>query len=121
MPPTDVARTPVPVRLLPPLVAAVAVTVVSHFYPLLGPLLLALIVGAVVANSSLAGSWALTGHADVTKMLLRLGVVLIGLKLPVGDIASIGWRGVLVVVVTVATTFTLTRASERVWAWTSGS
>ena len=107
---TDLAPTPVPIRLLPPLAAAVGVTVVSRFYPLLGPLLLALVVGALVANSALAGSRALTGHADVTKQLLRLGVVLIGLKLPVGDIASIGWRGVLVVLATVATTFTVTRA-----------
>jgi uncharacterized integral membrane protein (TIGR00698 family) len=110
MPLTDVAAPHASIRLLPPLAAAVTVTVISHFFPLLGPLLLALAVGAVVANSRLAGSGALVGHANVTKVLLRLGVVLIGLKLPIGDIASIGWRGVLVVAATVGITFTVTRA-----------
>ncbi|HET9631722.1 MAG TPA: putative sulfate exporter family transporter [Terrabacter sp.] len=103
-------------RAAPTLVAAVAavtVTAVSRFVPLLGPLLLALLLGAVVANTSWSGSRLLEGHASVTRLLLRLGIVLVGLRLPVGDIAAIGLRGVAVVVVTVCVTFAGTRLVGR--------
>lgn len=113
MPTTDRVAIPLPVRLLVPVGAAVVVTVVSRVYPLVGPLLLALVLGALVANSALARSRFVDGQDGVTKLLLRLGVVLVGLKLPLGDIASIGWRGAVVVGVTVAVTFSLTRSVGR--------
>ena len=93
----------------PPLVTAAVCVLLSRWVPLLGPLLLALLVGAVVANSRLAGHRALRDHARVTRALLRAGVVALGLRLPLSDIAGIGFGGVLVVVVTVTTTYTVTR------------
>ncbi|MBM7506283.1 putative integral membrane protein (TIGR00698 family) [Nocardioides salarius] len=93
----------------PPLVTAAVCVLISRWVPLLGPLLLALLVGAVVANSRLAGHRALRDHARVTRALLRVGVVALGLRLPLSDIAGIGFGGVLVVVVTVTTTYTVTR------------
>ena len=93
--------------------AAVVATVVSRFVPLLGPLLLALVLGAVVANTAWSRSRLLEGHAWVTRLLLRLGVVLVGLRLPIGDIAAIGVRGVAVVAATVCVTFAGTRLVGR--------
>ncbi|WP_341229727.1 YeiH family protein [Nocardioides salarius] len=105
---------PTLVRRLPPLgvalAAALAAVAVSGLVPLLGALLVALALGTVVANSPLAHARALTGHAEVTKLLLRLGVVLLGLRLPLGDVAAIGVAGVLVVVATVVLTYAATAA-----------
>ncbi|WP_341241306.1 putative sulfate exporter family transporter [uncultured Nocardioides sp.] len=105
---------PTLVRRLPPLgvalAAALAAVAVSGLVPLLGALLVALALGTVVANTPLAHARALVGHAAVTKLLLRLGVVLLGLRLPLGDVAAIGAAGVLVVVATVVLTYAATRA-----------
>lgn len=95
---------------VPPVVAAVAATALTRVVPLLGPLLIALVLGAVVANTRYADRPLLRDHAPATRALLRTGVVMIGLRLPVGDIAGIGVRGVAVVVVTVLATYGLTRA-----------
>ncbi|MEW1955430.1 putative sulfate exporter family transporter [Terrabacter sp. NPDC080008] len=111
--PTTERTVPAVWRIAPPLVAALAATLVSRFVPLPGPLLLALIVGAVVANTAWSRSAVLDGHASVTRLLLRIGVVMIGLRLPIGDIAAIGLRGVAVVVLTVCATFVGTRLVGR--------
>ena len=111
--PTDRRPLPALARTAPPLVAAVVATVVSRFVPLLGPLLLALVLGAVIANTAWSRSRLLEGHASVTRLLLRLGVVLVGLRLPIGDIAAIGVRGVAVVAATVCVTFAGTRLVGR--------
>lgn len=92
-----------------PLVAALVAVLVSSRLPLLGPLLVALLLGALVANTRWGSHRLLEGHAALTRLLLRLGVVVLGLRLPLADIASIGAGGVVVVVVTVAATFSLTR------------
>ncbi|MFF5979448.1 YeiH family protein [Streptomyces olindensis] len=100
-------------KALPALTAAVAAVLVSHVMPLLGPLLLALVLGAVLANTRWAQKSVLADHAAATKLLLRIGVVLIGLRLSLGEIASIGVRGVVVIVVTVAATYGLTQYAGR--------
>lgn len=97
----------------PALVAALVATLITQFVPLLGPLLIALLIGAAVANTRWAAAPMLRGHAQVTKLLLRWGVVLIGLKLPLGDILAIGIPGVVVVTATVGLTFLGTRAVGR--------
>ena len=99
----------------PPLTAAAACVALSHWLPLLGPLLLALLLGAVVANTRLARHRLLQDHARVTRTLLRLGVVALGLRLPLSDIGDIGVGGVVVVAATVTTTYTATRL---VGTWT---
>lgn len=76
--------------------------------PLISPLLIALILGAITANLPMRRGGIGTGHGAATKVLLRVGVVLIGLRLPLQDIASIGLPGVVVIVVTVVLTFTVT-------------
>ncbi len=92
------------------LAAALTAVAVSGLVPLLGALLVALALGTVAANTPLAHARALVGHVEVTKLLLRLGVVLLGLRLPLGDVAAIGAAGVLVVVATVVLTYAATRA-----------
>jgi uncharacterized integral membrane protein (TIGR00698 family) len=94
---------------VPPLVAAAAATALSRVEPLLGPLLLTLCLGALVANTRYADRPLLRDHAVATRALLRLGVVLVGLRLPLGDIAAIGGRGAVVIAGTVVATHVLTQ------------
>lgn len=96
-------------QILAPVVAGAIAVLVGRFVPLISPLLLALIAGALVANSGWRESSLLDGHATATRLLLRVGVVLLGLRLPLQDIASIGVRGILVIAATVLTTYTFTR------------
>lgn len=91
-----------------PLVAALVAVGLGTVVPLVSPLLLALLLGALVANSRWAGHRVLVGQARVTKLLLRLGVVALGLKLSVGALLDIGLGAVVVVVATVAVTYTAT-------------
>lgn len=94
--------------LAPAAVAAAAALGISTVLPLAGPLLIALVLGGVAANTRLAESSMMGSQADATKLLLRLGVVLLGLKLPVQEILAIGPQGIAVVVCTVATTYFVT-------------
>ncbi len=79
--------------LLPPvpmLTAAVVLGILAAHVPLVRPL----VRGAARPGLSMAG-----------KRLMRLGVVLLGLKLSVGDVLGLGWATVAMVIVVVATTF----------------
>ncbi|SCL59177.1 conserved hypothetical integral membrane protein [Micromonospora eburnea] len=78
---------------------------ISSLFPLVGPLLIALALGAIAANTAISGLPVMKGHAKTTKLLLRLGVVLLGLKLPVQEILDIGPGGLAVVVLTVTVTY----------------
>lgn len=126
-PATLTAPTPTPTRgtrraraLAPGLVLAAAATVaimaVARFVPTVSPLVLSIVLGAVVGTA--AGSWTrhrpaaeprwaalAPGTALVAKRVLRIGVVLLGLQLSVPDVLRLGWRGLTVVVVTLAVTF----------------
>lgn len=90
---------------LPAAAAAGIALALSSLVPLLGPLLIALVLGAVVANSRLDELSVLRNQAKVTRLLLRLGVILLGLKLSIVDILDIGLGGIAVVVATVVLTY----------------
>lgn len=92
-----------------PVLVALASWSVSRLYPLVSPLILALVVGAVVANTALAGTAAVQGSAAPAKFMLRLGVALLGLRLAVSDITQLGLFGVLLIILTVGGTFHVTR------------
>lgn len=81
---------------------------VSSAVPLLGPMLVALALGAVVANASAAPAELLATPSAVARTCLRVGIVLLGLRLPLDDLLGIGLGGVVVVVATVAITYTVT-------------
>lgn len=95
------------------LAAGVAALALSTLVPALGPLLLALVLGGLVAATPWGAGPCLSGHAPVTRMLLRTGIVLLGLRLPLDRVADVGAGGVTVVVVTLATTFTVTTLAGR--------
>jgi len=107
--------------LLPGLaVAAVAAALgwVAHLVLPWMPWLTAALVLGVVAGSipplrpSLDGPLR-RGLAFSSKTLLRAGIVVLGLKLSLLDIAGLGWAGVVVIVVLVALSFVATWAIAK--------
>ena len=93
------------VTAAPPLTAAVAAMLLSTVVPLVGPLLIALVLGAVVVNSRVGQIPAIAAHGSTTRFLLRVGVAGLGLKLSFADIASIGPAGLAVIATTVLVTY----------------
>lgn len=95
------------------LAAAAAALTIGQLLPLVSPLLIALVLGAVAANLP-----TLAGHlgdeaGDLDKLLLRVGVVLLGLQIALSDLATIGVAGLAVVALTVVVTFTATHLLGR--------
>lgn len=98
-----------PSRWQVPLVVAIAVWGVNQFFPLASPLIMALAIGAIVANTSVSKAPGVGGSASAAKFMLRLGVALLGLRLAISDITQLGFFGVVLVILTVACTFHVTR------------
>ncbi|HEX4790156.1 MAG TPA: putative sulfate exporter family transporter [Actinospica sp.] len=86
--------------------AAVAIAwAVNRFAPTVSPLTCAVLLGAVAANLRLLPRKARPGLGFAGKRLMRLGIVLLGLKLALGDVVALGWQTLLVTVAVVLLTF----------------
>lgn len=93
-------------------VGVVLATALSTVLPV-STLVLAVILGAVIGNVGGVNSWTKPGLTFATKRILRAGVVLLGLRLAIGDITALGPRGIAVVALTVMATFFGTQAIGR--------
>lgn len=98
----DVLRTHAPSTLLAALVAG-ACLAVNAFVPLLSAMLVAIIVGALMRNLGRIPASAEPGIAQ--KLPLRLGVVLLGLRLSVPEVVQLGPGILVVIVATVVATY----------------
>lgn len=96
---------PAVLTVAPPLAAAAVAMLLSTVIPLVGPLLIALALGAVVVNSRAGEIPAVAAHGSTTRLLLRLGVAGLGLQLSFADIALIGPAGLVVIATTVLVTY----------------
>lgn len=128
-------------RAAPGLAFCAAATVVAYLLAQvipLSPLVLSLLIGAVVGSvlgslrrargtsgavgqDGQAAHWSQTlttrtqeGTRWTATRVLRTGVVLLGLQLSLPEVLALGWRGLTVVAVTVAVTFSATLALGRV-------
>lgn len=93
-------------------VAGVALGV-STLAPLLGPLLVALVIGVIAANTPGVSRFVVGTAPRLDKLLLRSGIVLLGLKIAITDILALGAPGLTVVLVTVAVTYAATQVAGR--------
>ena len=111
-------------RLVPGLaVTAVAVAVAVGVHVLVdvvSPLVVAVVLGAIVANTFGVSAAAHPGVRFAAKRLLRVGVVLLGFQLSIGQLEALGAPGLAVVAVTVAATFFGTRWAGRKLGLSSG-
>lgn len=78
---------------------------VTLLVPSLSPLVAAVAIGAVLANTGLVPEWSRPGLHVAAKRLLRIGVVLLGFQLAVGEVLKLGRPGLAVVALVVTTTF----------------
>ncbi|GAA2242854.1 putative sulfate exporter family transporter [Herbiconiux moechotypicola] len=109
-------------RLLPGLAVAAAATVLAFLVHLAVPavptLTAAVVLGVVVAQLPAAQRMLdgplKAGLGLAARRLLRIGIVLLGLKLSLVDIASLGWETVAVIVAIVGITFAATLWFGRV-------
>lgn len=113
--------------LLPGLGLVAAATVVvllgSRLVPTVSPLVVALVLGALVApvlgravrsrRGRAAVAASRPGVAWTSRVVLRTGVVLLGFQLSVPEVLALGWRGLVVVTTTLLVTFTGTLALGR--------
>lgn len=109
-------------RVLPGLAVAGAAAVAAfgvHLAVPAVPLLTAAVALGIVAGQIPAGQRMLDGAlapglAVAARRLLRIGIVLLGLKLSLVDIAGLGWAAIAVIVAVVGITFGATLAFGRV-------
>lgn len=69
-----------------------------HLIPTVGPLLWAILLGAILTNIVTLPDVMQPGIGFVGKKVLRAGIVLLGLQLSLGDILGLGWVMLLAVV-----------------------
>lgn len=97
------------VELLPGLALVGAALLVAYglaaAWGPVSPLILAVVLGAVLANTVGVPVRCRPGTAFAAKRLLRVGVVLLGFRLALGDVLRLGGPGLLVVVAVVTLTF----------------
>lgn len=93
-------------KILPGTAACLAVATVcygvQHLVPAASSLLIAIIVGIALAHTVRMPEALRPGIAFSAKILLRLGIVLLGFQLVLSDIIALGWGVLAVVVVIVA-------------------
>lgn len=103
--------------------AAVGVAVAlvgAHLIDAVSPLVLAVALGTLAGNVGVVPAAATPGLAFVARRCLRLGVVLLGLRLAFGDILDLGIRGIVSVLAVVTLTFVGTRWFARRLGLTDG-
>lgn len=102
------------VRTAAPGLAVTAVGValaweIDRLLPTVATLTAAVVLGVVARNLRLLPASARPGLDLAGKRLMRLGIVLLGLKLALGEVLALGWQTLLVVAAVVAATFFGTR------------
>lgn len=78
---------------------------VNRLEPTFSPLTCAVLLGAAAANLRLLPRGATAGLAFSGRRLMRLGIVLLGLRLAAGDVLALGWKTLIVTVGVVLLTF----------------
>ena len=79
----------------------------------LSPMILAVIIGALFANVAGLPDRLKPGVGFCQRSLLRLAIVLLGFQLTVGQLVSVGGRGVAIIAAALVATFLFTKALGR--------
>lgn len=115
--PDAVDTRPRPASAVPGIVLVVAVAgsawIVSTWLDSLSPLVAGIVLGAVVANTTGVPDRCVAGSRLAARSFLRIGIVLLGLRLSLGDLAGLGPDGLVVVAGAVTVTFVGTRWIAR--------
>lgn len=90
----------VPGIVLCGVITAVAM-VINRVVPVISALLVAIVLGALVANLSPLSTRMKVGVGFSAKHLLRIGIVLLGLQISIRVLAGLGWQTLVLVVMVV--------------------
>ena len=82
---------------------------VHELFATVSPHVVAVVLGAVAANTGVVRSRHRPGLRLAGKRVLRIGIVLVGFRLSLGEVRDLGPRALIAVCVVVAITFTGTR------------
>jgi uncharacterized integral membrane protein (TIGR00698 family) len=83
----------------------VAVSFAMHEFIELSPLVIGVVLGTIAANTGILRPAMRSGIAFASRQLLRLGIVLLGLRLSFDEVRALGWEGLVAVVCVVLFTF----------------
>ncbi len=115
--PTVSEAPPSPASIVPGVAVAVAATGAAVFVnasvPQISTLIVAVVIGILIGNGSDRVDMLRPGLTFAGKKLLRVGVVLLGLRLSIGQVTALGLPTLVLVVATVAVTFFGTQAIGR--------
>lgn len=101
-------------------VACVAFAFVASGLIDVSPLVVGVVLGVIAANTGLIRPGFRPGFTFAAKRLLRVGVVLLGLRLSLDQIGALGWSGALAVVAVVVLTFVGVQLFARSLGLSSG-
>ncbi|MFD5867567.1 YeiH family protein [Corynebacterium sp. NPDC060344] len=91
---------------MPGLIVAAAGVAAAHViaapFPVLGPMVVAIVLGILAGNAGVVPAIAGPGLEVAGKRVLRIGIVLLGLRLSLHDVADLGTGMILTVVAVVA-------------------
>lgn len=85
----------------------------SQWVSLVSPLLIALVLGILLANVQGPDMSLRLGDEALTRLVLRVGVMLLGLRLPFSELSQIGVRGAITVIGVVTLSFAATWSIGR--------
>lgn len=86
-------------------IGALIATMAAGLSSTLSPLVVGVVLGAVAVNIATPPAILNAGITFGAKKLLRVGIVVLGLRLSIGDLVDLGGTGLIVVAGVVATTF----------------
>jgi len=104
--------------IAPGLLAAVAIAIVARLIaqlvpPAMSEVLIAVLLGIVVANAGILPAATGPGLRFTVQRVLRLGIILLGARLSLGDVAQIGAGALGLVLLTMTAAFTFTLVAGR--------
>lgn len=93
---------PTILRILPGLLVCIMIAVISqviaHFLPIIGAALFAIVLGILAGNTIFSKDIFNAGSKFSESNLLEYSIVLMGLTLNIMDIISVGWQGLLFII-----------------------
>ncbi|WP_022868789.1 YeiH family protein [Schaalia vaccimaxillae] len=96
------------------LVVALVAVAINQRFAVLSSMVVAIVIGVLLRNTNLLPAQADAGLKFTAKKILRLGVVLLGLRLSIPAVLLLGWQAIMVIVVTVVSVFAATIALGRI-------
>lgn len=105
--------------IVPGLAAAIAIAIVARLAaqlmpPAISEVLIAVLLGIVVANSGILPAASAPGLRFTVQRVLRLGIILLGARLSLGDVAQIGVGALGLVLLTMTAAFTFALVVGRI-------